>query len=66
MSAKNYGRALLEHFATGGTLNDSETEELYREAHGLDDSAETDLETVERWAVATASAVNLDTRKATT
>lgn len=41
---------LREHMDTSeATMNDGEVEDLYREAHRLIDSEETDLERVERW-----------------
>jgi len=43
---------LREHFKSPeATLNDAETTRLYCEYFGLEDGAETDLETVEQWAV---------------
>lgn len=39
----------LEH--EDGTLNDSDVDALYREAHHIPEDEETDLETVETWAV---------------
>lgn len=41
---------LMAHLAGDGTANDSFTDELYREAHGLASYEETDLEVVEAWA----------------
>lgn len=46
---------LLEHLSGDGTLNDGETDALYRKAHGVPEGTDTDLETVERWAVETAN-----------
>lgn len=46
---------LLKHLSGDGTLNDGETDALYREAHRIPEGADTDLETVERWAVETAN-----------
>jgi len=46
---------LQKHLANpDSTLNDSTVDELYREAHGIRDDEETDLETVEQWAFAQA------------
>lgn len=42
---------LAAHLAGDGTLNDSETDRLFRLAMGIAAGEETDLETVERWAV---------------
>lgn len=50
----NIASRLLAHLLGDGTINDSETGDLFREAHHLSDDEETDLETVERWAVQTA------------
>lgn len=45
---------LTAHLASkDGTPNDNTTDALYREAHGLAEDVETDLETVEQWAFAT-------------
>ncbi len=45
---------LIAHLESeGGTMNDSTTDALYREANRIPDNVETDLESVERWAVAT-------------
>ena len=42
---------LREHLADpGSTLNDSVVDQLYREAHGVCEDEETDLEAVEKWA----------------
>lgn len=41
---------LAAHLDGDGTPNDLTTNDLYREAHGLPEDAETDLEEVERWA----------------
>lgn len=44
--------ALQRHLADeDGTLNDSTTDALYREWHRLSAADETDLESVEAWAV---------------
>lgn len=43
-------KRLADHLAGDGTPNDSETGDLYREAHGLNDGDDTDLESVEIWA----------------
>ncbi len=43
-------RRLRAHLAGDGTPNDDTTDDLYREAHGITDGRETDLEDVERWA----------------
>ena len=48
---KEIREELLKHFAAGGTMNDSTTNQLYREAYDIPDDAETDLEEVENWAV---------------
>ena len=41
---------LLAHLESGGTLNDSTVDDLYRECHGTPVDDETDLEHVEHWA----------------
>ncbi len=45
---------LIVHLAGEGTLNDNTVDELYREANRIPSDQETDLETVERWAVTVA------------
>lgn len=42
---------LVTHLANEGTLNDSETGYLFKEAYGLGDEDEVALEVIERWAV---------------
>ena len=42
---------LSEHLAGEGTLNDCVTDDLYREWHNITDGRDTDLETVEWWAM---------------
>lgn len=51
---KEVAAELRRHLAGGGTLNDCEVDELFREWHGIVDGRDTDLEEVERWAVRTA------------
>lgn len=48
-------KRLREHLGGDGTLNDGETDALYREWFRIPEGEETDLETVERWAFETAS-----------
>ena len=43
-------RAHLDH--PDSTMNDGETEQLYREYHRLEPTAETELEAIEAWCVA--------------
>jgi hypothetical protein len=51
MSDKKSVKArLTEHLSGDGTMNDGETDSLYREANRIPDGEDTDLETVERWA----------------
>jgi hypothetical protein len=56
-AANSIRRRLIEHLNSSSlaTINDCETEALYREAHGLTEDEETDLETVEQWAVTEAA-----------
>ena len=52
---KPVAQRLYEHlFQNDGTINDSTTGQLYDEAHGTEDE-DTELETVEEWAIDTAS-----------
>jgi hypothetical protein len=44
---------VFDHLSGDGLINDIETTDFYREYHGLDEDAETDLEEVEEWAQAT-------------
>jgi hypothetical protein len=60
-TASSIAQRLTLHLAGDGTSNDGETEELYREAHGLDVDAEIETEAIERWAFET---VNRATRPA--
>lgn len=46
---------LCRHLNGGGTLNDLETDRLYRLWHRIPEEDDTDLETVEAWAVGVAS-----------
>jgi hypothetical protein len=55
MKAKSVMARLKEHLVGGGTMNDGETDALYREAHRIPEGDETDLEAVERWAFETAN-----------
>lgn len=57
MSARHDSIAarLIAHLGGDGTVNDSETDALYRAWFRLADAAETDLEAVEEWAVTTAT-----------
>lgn len=48
---KEIRRELEAHLYSVGTINDSTTERLYREAHDIPNDQDTDLETVENWAV---------------
>lgn len=48
--AKDIKARLNQHFADGGVANDSETDALYKEAHGYTEDHESDLEAVEAWA----------------
>ena len=50
---KTIAQRLTEHLEGDGTINDGDTDMLYREAHKLLDDEETDLETVEQWAMDT-------------
>jgi len=53
---KPVAQRLYEHlFCNDGTINDGDTGALYDEAHGLENGEETELETVEAWAIDTAS-----------
>lgn len=52
---KDIAARLREHLDGDGTLNDGETDALYREAHHIPKGEDTDLETVERWALETAN-----------
>jgi hypothetical protein len=46
--------ALTQHLhSTDGTLNDSTTDSLFREWYRLGPEVETELEAVEKWALAT-------------
>ena len=47
---------LAAHLWGDGTMNDSTTEELFREWYHIDDGRELDLEIVEQWAVETIGA----------
>lgn len=55
---KNIASRLRKHLAGDGTMNDSETDALYRKWHGIPESEETDLEAVEQWAFETANRGN--------
>lgn len=44
---------LTAHLRGDGTINDLVVDDLYREAHHISEDHDTDLETVERWAVDT-------------
>jgi hypothetical protein len=52
---REISKLLRAHLDAGGTINDSTTDDLYREWHGITDGSETDLETVELWAVENAA-----------
>lgn len=54
-----YGWRLLEHFARGGTLDDTITVGLYHEAHGLASNAKIDPDDVARWALCAATRIPL-------
>ncbi len=48
---KTVRERLREHLADpDSTLNDSTVDQLYREAHGICDDEDADLESVEKWA----------------
>ena len=55
MNGKSIKARLLEHLSGDGTMNDGETDALYREAHRIPSHEDTDLEAVEQWAVETAN-----------
>jgi hypothetical protein len=54
MNHQSVRERLIAHLAGDGTLNDNTVDELYREANRIPADQETDLETVERWAVSVA------------
>lgn len=50
---------LHAHLSGDGTYNDSDTADLYAEAHGLEDTDGVDSDDIARWAVETAQAYAL-------
>ena len=54
LTKRQIADALCKHLDDEGTLNDTETDSLYRQWHNLTEDEETDLEEVENWAVETA------------
>ncbi len=54
---------LHAHLSGDGVYNDSETADLYAEAHGLEDTDHVDSDDIAKWAVETAQAYALKYRK---
>lgn len=48
---KSVAARLKEHLQGDGTPNDGTTDALYREAHRIPKGQDTNLETVEQWAL---------------